>query len=155
MIMDPRIKDMMDKAKEIARSFDGTFYKLGIIRNEDAFFGKVGDLVRIKSVHEGEDHETFFGILVGQEFKDNPKGLEKILGTGNPAIYVFGLDAIRCGYESWWGKIPEKDLEELEYDQLLEKYKVTRETIDNAIFTYITKAMELAKTNPDVNESWE
>jgi len=96
---------------------------------------KTGKLVKIKPCAEEYDGKTFLGLYIG----DLPTGMyithgeEKELSLShhtNPAIFVFELNKIVYGMESWWGVIetPEEladisteDINNTWYVQLLKR----------------------------------
>lgn len=77
--------------------------------------GAIGDYVAIKPVGEECKKKTFLGILLGEfpvstivTYRPSTKEMT-IFQRTNPAIFVPDLNKVVFGYESWWGKIKDKD----------------------------------------------
>lgn len=143
--MDEKIKELVEKAKLIPDKFVGKQYQGGIIEKTTSFIHEasdIGKLVAIRSVRPEDGDKTMLGVYIGSRVgKDNfIPSLNK-----TPAIYVFELDSIRCGYESWWGILPDDKLESLTYDQLLDEFNITKIVIQNAIVNYVVAAVSVAK----------
>jgi hypothetical protein len=76
----------------------------------------IGKFVAIRSVHDKDGDKTYLGLYLG-EFAvslgvsyDKDKGeLTVQRHMYNPAIYVFDLNKILFGYESWWGIIKSEE----------------------------------------------
>lgn len=79
--------------------------------------GRAGSLVKIRPCNKEYGGKTYLGLYLGnqpwsQTVSYNNKSGELTVGMAtNPAIYVFDLQRIIFGAESWWGII--ESLEEL------------------------------------------
>lgn len=81
----------------------------------------VGKFVAIRSVHEEDGGKTYLGIYLGEfaisigaSYKSEKKEVVVSHEMYNPAIFVFDLNKVLFGYESWWGVIKsEKDLQQI------------------------------------------
>lgn len=78
---------------------------------------KVGKFVKIRPCSEEYNNKTFLGLYLGDlpirnDISHNPDTKElKVSFHCNPAIFVFDLNKIIYGCESWWGVIKsEEDL---------------------------------------------
>lgn len=101
-----------------------------------------GNLVAIRPVADEYKQKTFLGFYIGDmpvkhlyEFEKETQLLH-IIPTGNPAIFVFDLDKVIYGYESWWGKIKDeeqlrqitdKDIEDIWYVKALKQIQAEKE----------------------------
>lgn len=81
---------------------------------------KVGKFVKIRPCADEYDNKTFLGLYLGYLPISNSisyNSTNKELNVGflaNPAIFVFDLNKIIYGRESWWGIIEnEEDLKEI------------------------------------------
>lgn len=81
---------------------------------------QVGKFVKIRPCGDDYGGKTYLGLYLGNlpvgfNISHNPDTKElKIAFASNPAIFVFDLNKIVYGYESWWGLIEsENDLEEI------------------------------------------
>jgi hypothetical protein len=99
--------------------------------------GNVGKFVSIRPCDEEHKDKTFLGLYVadfniGVSAKhDAESGVLKIEADhGNPAIFVFDLNKVVMGAESWWGvikteddlkKITDADIDDLWYVKALKK----------------------------------
>lgn len=100
----------------------------GIIKHSfvDMGFGaKKGDFVAIRPCRDECEGKTYLGLYLGDLPLDTYCMLEKETGilsirfSGNPAIFVFDLNDIVWGYESWWGKIKDENhLKEITNDDI-------------------------------------
>jgi hypothetical protein len=95
----------------------------------------LGKLVKIRPCKEEYKNKTFLGLSLGQlpdSINSSYYPTTHILENStshNPAIYVFELNKIIFGYESWWGVI--KDEKELE--------EITDKDIDNVWYVKLLK----------------
>ena len=79
------------------------------------FGAKKGDFVAIRPCRNECKGKTFLGLYLGDlpleyycMFEKETKLLH-IRPSGNPAIFVFDLNDIVWGCESWWGKIKDEN----------------------------------------------
>lgn len=87
------------------------------IYNRNGYRGKdIGKFVAIRSVHKNEDSQTYLGMYLGEfcvslgaTYDDVKKELIISRFMYNPAIYVFDLNKVLFGYESWWGIIKSEE----------------------------------------------
>ena len=100
---------------------------------------KIGKFAKIRPCGEEHKGKTYLGIYLGDlpighsiSYKHDSKELNVSYST-NPAIFVFDLNKIIYGCESWWGLIEkEKDLK-----------SITNSDIDNV--WYVKALNELSK----------
>ena len=76
----------------------------------------VGKFVSIRPCSDNPDNLTFLGLYVGDlplsvyiDYKEEEQLLTVSQGFTNPAIFVFDLNKIVYGAESWWGTIDTED----------------------------------------------
>lgn len=76
---------------------------------------RVGKFVKIKPCNKDYGGKTYLGLFLGDlpignnvSYKEDSKEL-KISFSTNPAIFVFELNKIIYGCESWWGIIKNED----------------------------------------------
>jgi len=76
---------------------------------------KVGKFVSIRPIGDEYEGKTFLGLYLGDipvenlfQFEKETKKLH-IIPMGNPAIFVFDLNKVVYGCESWWGPIESED----------------------------------------------
>ena len=99
--------------------------------------GRAGSLVKIRPCNKEYGGKTYLGLYLGnqpwsQTVSYNNKSGELTVGMAtNPAIYVFDLQRIIFGAESWWGII--ESLEELK--------DITDDDINNIWYVKALKAM--------------
>lgn len=99
--------------------------------------GRAGSLVKIRPCNKEYGDKTYLGLYLGnqpwsQTVSYNSESGELTVGmTTNPAIYVFELQRIIFGAESWWSII--ENTEELE--------DITDEDINNQWYVKALKAM--------------
>ena len=99
--------------------------------------GRAGSLVKIRPCNKEYGGKTYLGLYLGnqpwsQTVSYNNKSGELTVGMAtNPAIYVFDLQRIIFGAESWWGII--ENLEELK--------DITDDDINNIWYVKALKAM--------------
>lgn len=82
---------------------------------------KIGSFVAIRPCGEEYKNKTYLGLYLGNICLSpwiafDPRSEELIIEDGhdNPAIFVFDLNKIIFGYESWWGEIEsEEDLKDI------------------------------------------
>ena len=86
---------------------------------------QIGKFVKIAPCGEEYEGKTYLGLYlgeipVGHGISHNPDTKElNISFRNNPAIFVFGLNKIIYGMESWWGIIEsEEDLKEITNDDI-------------------------------------
>lgn len=76
---------------------------------------KVGSFVSIRPVNEKYKNKTFLGLYLGDFILENRILFDKrdnilnVFPNRNPAIFVFDLNKVIWGYESWWGVIESED----------------------------------------------
>lgn len=76
---------------------------------------KKGDFVAVRPCKDDCQGKTYLGLYLGDfpiEYFCNLEkqtGILHIMPSGNPAIFVFDLDDIVWGRESWWGKIKDEN----------------------------------------------
>ena len=81
---------------------------------------KVGKFVKIRPCADEYDNKTFLGLYLGDlpignniSYSENTKELS-VSFSCNPAIFVFELNKIIYGCQSWWGVIKsEEDLKSI------------------------------------------
>ena len=87
-------------------------------RDAMSFFssGAIGKFVSIRPCGDNPDNLTFLGLYVGDlpisihlDYKEEGQILTISQGFSNPAIFVFDLNKIVYGAESWWGTIDTED----------------------------------------------
>lgn len=77
--------------------------------------GNIGKFVKIRPCSEEYQGKTYLGLFIGDlplniHVSHNPDTKELNLSYhANPAIFVFELNKIVFGAESWWGIIENKD----------------------------------------------
>ena len=103
-----------------------------------SFPGHVGKFVSIRPCADEHKDKTFLGLYVGDlnihasVAHDAKTGILKVeSGLGNPAIFVFELNKIVMGCESWWGII--KTEEQLK--------KITDADINNVWYMKVLKSL--------------
>lgn len=85
-----------------------------------------GTFVSIRSCKKEHGDKTRLGLLIGYvpihagvEFSKETKRLKFIVSGDNPAIFVFDLNEVVLGCESFWGAIEsEKQLREITNDDI-------------------------------------
>jgi L-rhamnose mutarotase len=110
----------------------------------------IGKFVAIRSVHEEDGNDTHLGLYLGEfavslgvTYSPEEKELEVTRGMYNPAIFVFDLNKVLFGYESWWGVI---DSEE-------KLRKITNQDIENVWYVKALKQLqELDEKKEDSSE---
>jgi hypothetical protein len=115
----------------------------GINRNTEQYSlnkGYIGKFVSIRPCAEDCQGKTYLGLFLGDlpidiSVSHNPESGELNLSYfSNPAIFVFDLNKIVYGAESWWGVIEtEEDLKQ-----------ITQDTIDSQWYVKALKSMEAA-----------
>lgn len=96
----------------------------------------VGKLVKIRPCGEEYENKTYLGLFLGElpisnhvSYSENKKEL-KVGFINNPAIFVFELNKIIYGNESWWGiidspeklnEITDKDINDVWYVKLMKE----------------------------------
>jgi hypothetical protein len=108
--------------------------------------GKAGEFVAIRPV---QDEKTYLGLLLGEiaismsvGWKEEEGELHVRRMMYNPAIFVFDLNKIVFGAESWWGTIKsESDLR-----------KITNEDIENIWYVKALKALHEKGGEADIIE---
>ena len=99
--------------------------------------GRAGSLVKIRPCNKEYGDKTYLGLYLGNQPWSQTVSYNKELGeltvgvATNPAIYVFDLQRIIFGAESWWGII--ESLEELK--------DITDDDINNIWYVKALKAM--------------
>lgn len=99
--------------------------------------GYIGKFVKIAPCGEEHKGKTYLGLFLGDLPMDisvshNPTTKELNLGYfANPAIFVFELNKIVFGAESWWGVIETED----------ELKEITPDDINNVWYVKALKAM--------------
>ena len=99
--------------------------------------GRAGSLVKIRPCNKEYGGKTYLGLYLGNQPWSQTVSYNKELGeltvgmATNPAIYVFDLQRIIFGAESWWGII--ESLEELK--------DITDDDINNIWYVKALKAM--------------
>lgn len=81
---------------------------------------EMGGFAKVRPCGEEYENKTYLGLFLG-ELPTNPyvtyNTKDEELNVGmmcNPAIYVFDLNKIIYGYESWWSRIEsENDLKDI------------------------------------------
>ncbi len=90
--------------------------------NPGAYPAMVGKFVSVRPVVSIDAEEkTYLGIYLGEidvmpyaGWDEESGDLFFYSGHGNPAIFVFDLNQVVMGYESWWGPIEsESDLKQI------------------------------------------
>ncbi len=98
---------------------------------------QIGKFARVSPCGEEYKGKTYLGLYLGDlpisnhiSYRDDTKEL-KVSFHNNPAIFVFDLNKIVYGCESWWGIIEsEEDLKE-----------ITKDDIDNVWYVKALKAL--------------
>jgi hypothetical protein len=93
------------------------FENMGKLYKQGFKGGAVGKFVAIRPVADEFEGKTYLGLYLGEiaalgpTFRYNKESQElEVSHSGyNPAIYVFDLQQIIFGYESWWGIIKSED----------------------------------------------
>lgn len=99
------------------------------------------------SVRPVKDEKTYLGIMLG-DYKEPKLRFDSKTGAlavaqsflGNPAMWVFDLNRVVMGYESWWGEV--KDENDLR--------KISDADIDNIWYVKAIRSL-----NPDMNVKTE
>jgi len=79
-------------------------------RSED-----IGKFCKIRPVNDNDDNNTFLGLYLGDlpsiisTTHNNDTGILTNRLRTNPAIFVFALNKVVYGYESWWGVLESED----------------------------------------------
>lgn len=102
---------------------------------EGLYKNKVGKFVKIRLCDE-KDKKTYLGILLGELPTQHHITYDKeqnlnIKAITNPAIFVFELNKIVFGYESWWSVI--EDASDAE------KIHISDEDIDKTWYVQVLK----------------
>lgn len=101
----------------------------------------IGRFVRIKPCGEEYEDKTYLGLFLGDlpidiRVRHNSSSGELSVGfRENPAIFVFALNKIIYGMESWWGIIEsEDDLKEITQDVIEGQWyvKALKKTLGNS-----------------------
>ena len=88
----------------------------------DSYRGHEGKFVSVRPVDSIDPEEkTYLGLYIGEaaigkgvKYDESSGKLTVFTGYGNPAIWVFDLNRVVLGCESWWGVIrSEEDLEDI------------------------------------------
>lgn len=95
--------------------------KVSKINYSEAFsLYKMGGFAKVRPCAEEYGNKTFLGLFLGElptrtYVTYNRESEELKVGMlSNPAIYVFDLNKIIYGYESWWSRIEsENDLKDI------------------------------------------
>lgn len=106
---------------------------------------KPGSFVAIRSCKEAHGDKTYLGLLIGYvpihagiAYDKTTKRLRIDLTGDNPAIFVFDLNEVVLGCESFWGPIKdEKHLRE-----------ITKDDIENVWYMKALKALAKAEGQP-------
>ncbi|WP_174876284.1 hypothetical protein [Syntrophomonas palmitatica] len=115
----------------------------GINRNTEQYSlnkGDIGKFVSIRPCAEECQGKTYLGLFLGDlpidiSVSHNPESGELNLSYfSNPAIFVFDLNKIVYGAESWWGVIESED----------DLKQITQDTIDSQWYVRILKSLEAA-----------
>lgn len=102
------------------------------------FSGRQGEFVSVRPVQDEYEKKTFLGFLLGELHTPSlnyDKGNQTLVvgvGYGNPAIWVFDLEKVIMGYESWWGVIQKPE----------DMKKITDQDIDNVWYVQALKSLE-------------
>ena len=90
-----------------------------------SFGVKKGDFVAIRPCRDECQGKTYLGLYLGDlplEYFCNlekPTGVRHVMPSGNPAIFVFDLNDIVWGCESWWGVVKDENhLREISDDDI-------------------------------------
>jgi hypothetical protein len=149
-IWNPHRMDSMLDAHKFKENFICDGYKCRYIeypievskinRNTELFClekSNIGKFVKIAPCVEEHGGKTYLGLFLGDlpldiSVSHNPTTKELNLGyMANPAIFVFDLNKIVFGAESWWGVIEtEEELKE-----------ITQADVDNVWYVKALKAM--------------
>ena len=81
---------------------------------EGLYKNKIGKLVKIRPCGDNDEKKTYLGILIGElpiqhHISYDKENKLKIRAITNPAIFVFELNKIVFGCESWWQVIESSD----------------------------------------------
>lgn len=104
---------------------------------------EVGKFVAIRPVNKEDSDKTYLGIYLGEfavsigaSYDKDTKELKISRFMYNPAIFVFDLNKVLFGYESWWciiksekdlQQITDKDIENVWYVKALKQLQETRD----------------------------
>ena len=95
---------------------------------------KPGQMVMIRPVADEYNNKTFLGVYLGDLPSHSMYAYNKsqkcliVMQRTNPAIFVFKLEKVIWGYESWWGpikseeqlrEITDEDIQNIWYVKLL------------------------------------
>lgn len=101
----------------------------------------VGKFVRVVPCSPAYEGKTFLGLYIGDialgigcSHKEE-NVLEVYLGTYNPAIFVFDLNKLIFGAESWWGEIETED----------DLKQITNQDIENVWYVKALKQIQAKK----------
>jgi hypothetical protein len=107
-----------------------------------------GNMVAVRPVSDEYKKKTYLGLYIGDMQHDHLYEYEKetkklhIIPTGNPAIFVFDLNKIIWGCESWWEPI--KDEKHLR--------QITDNDIQNVWYVKALRAMGSVEENQTKSE---
>lgn len=110
--------------------------------------GRAGSLVKIRPCNKEYGGKTYLGLYLGNQPWSQTVSYNKELGeltvgmATNPAIYVFDLQRIIFGAESWWGII--ESLEELK--------DITDDDINSQWYVKALKAMHNEEPEETIEE---
>lgn len=137
----------MEKEKELHNykfpiEVSGIDWKVDIGVKSKSIFSRgecqPGSFVAIRSIKEGHGDKTYLGLLIGYvpihvdaAYDKLSKRLEINVSGDNPAIFVFNLNEVVLGAESWWGPI--KDEAHLR--------QITKDDIENVWYVKALKAL--------------
>lgn len=101
-----------------------------------------GCLVAVRPCAEEFGKRTFLGMLLGDmatrigiRYSKETETIEATFSGHNPAIWVFDLNRIVMGFESWWGAIENEE----------QLRNITDADIDNVFYVKALRAMQQKK----------
>lgn len=137
-------KEVSEAKCEECEHFKSRFIEFPITVNQintdsgyDYYKEKVGKLVKIRPCAEEYENKTYLGLFLGSlptgtpsvSYNRNTQELN-VRPMNNPAVFVFDLNKIIYGYESFWGfienpeevkEITDDDIDNIWYMKLLRK----------------------------------
>jgi hypothetical protein len=120
-----KLQEFMDKEAEARRiqyplEISGIDFDVKIGVASKPLFGSMdgrspGSFVAIRSCKKEHGEKTRLGLLIGYvpihaaaQFDKETKRLKFSVSGDNPAIFVFDLNEVVLGCESWWGPIKDE-----------------------------------------------
>ena len=118
--------------------------------------GRAGSLVKIRPCNKEYGGKTYLGLYLGnqpwsQTVSYNEESGELTVGMAtNPAIYVFDLQRIIFGAESWWGIIENpEELKDITNDDINSQWYVKVLKAEETIEEKLKRISEAVKEHPE------